>query len=190
MHSPEQYPSSSCPPLGPRSHSSVPAATKSPHCVKQFEGSPSQYHPVWIWQVSSVHPSWPLRLVLASLPGVTAMLSHCSSPKMSPSPQIASQEDGWPEQVQPVSCTQFSPQPSPAVSLLSSQFSSPRMKPSPHTVSQAVGSESSQSHPRSRKQVLEQPSSESVAPSSHNSFPRTNPSPQMGLQRDCSLALT
>src|SRR5688572_25425224 len=65
----------------------------------------------------------------------------------------------------------------------SSHGSSPSATPSPQTVSRHTSPGASQTYPDSRRQVLEQPSSASVLPSSQLSRPAITPSPQIGWQR-------
>ena len=111
--------------------------------------------------------------------------SHSSLPATFPSPQVVTQVDGAPVQVQPGSRAHMAEHPSPLLWFESSQGSEPINFPSPQKPVQmldAAGPPQQQTHPVAKLtpiQLAVQPPV--VCPSSQTSFPTTKESPQFGV---------
>jgi hypothetical protein len=107
--------------------------------------------------------------------------SHSSVPVLAPSPHLALQMLGFPEQDQPCSTRHRSEQPSNGLLLESSHCSVPAGMPSPQVVEQRLGTPE-HCQPASTVQMLH-PSNETALASSHCSRGTVMPSPQATEQR-------
>src|SRR5262249_39498293 len=106
-----------------------------------------------------------------------------------PSPQIATQAEGLPRQLNPGSTVQVGEQPSPAVVLPSSHCSGPVTRSSPQIGAHIDGAPVP-NQPRSDVQGAEQPSPPVVWPSSHPSPASGAPLPQaMPTVELCAVAM-